>query len=170
MATSPAVEVATVHATSFRTARRTSAAQSSLEQLHSREGHKPAEQAAPVPGLMPTMSRAFGAGLRTNFGPSAFGSKEPSGSSPETERKAATLGYARPRFSRSPSMPVASQVFAPLEPAFPADLVSMLDGEHHTDELCTRFEVGLPMLMKWLAAAGGGHGEGDFGQVAIIYR
>ncbi|EIM89847.1 nitrogen permease regulator 2 [Stereum hirsutum FP-91666 SS1] len=55
-------------------------------------------------------------------------------------------------------------------PSPPSPLVELLDGEHHTDELCTRFEVGWPMMEQWLAAIGGGKGEGDLGKVLIIYR
>lgn len=52
----------------------------------------------------------------------------------------------------------------------PPELISMLEGEHHTDELCARFEVGWPLLQQWLTAIGGGKGGGDFGRVALIYR
>lgn len=55
-------------------------------------------------------------------------------------------------------------------PPYPPDLIPLLDGEHHTDELCTRFEVGWPILKQWLVLAGGGSGDGDFGRVSIIYR
>ena len=75
---------------------------------------------------------------------------------------------SRPRLSRSPSMPLA-----PLQapgPPYPPDLLSLLDGEHHTDELCTKFEVGLPTLEQWLRIIGGSGDDGDFGRVAIIYR
>ncbi|KAI0064562.1 nitrogen permease regulator 2 [Artomyces pyxidatus] len=60
----------------------------------------------------------------------------------------------------------------PPEPAlaYPEELLPLLDGEHHTDELCTRFEVGWPTLERWLVAAGGGTGSGDFGKVLVIYR
>ena len=67
----------------------------------------------------------------------------------------------------APSAPLA-----PLQspgPAYPPALLPLLDGEHHTDELCTRFEAGLPVLEQWLRIAGGG-GDEDFGSVAIIYR
>ncbi|GJE90893.1 NPR2-domain-containing protein [Phanerochaete sordida] len=77
------------------------------------------------------------------------------------------MTVSRPRLSRSPSAPLA-----PLQapgPPYPPELLALLDGEHHTDELCTRFEVGLPVLEEWLRIAGGG-GDEDFGQVAIIYR
>jgi hypothetical protein len=52
----------------------------------------------------------------------------------------------------------------------PLGLLPLLDGEHHTDELATRFETGWPLLEQWLIAAGGGKGDGDFGRVLIIYR
>jgi hypothetical protein len=54
--------------------------------------------------------------------------------------------------------------------AYPPALVPLLDGEHHTDELCCRFEVGWPTLERWLLAVGEGSGDGDFGKVLIIYR
>lgn len=57
-----------------------------------------------------------------------------------------------------------------LSVSYPPELVELLDGEHHTDELCTRFEVGWPMMEQWLTAIGGGKGEGDLGKVLIIYR
>lgn len=86
----------------------------------------------------------------------------------------ALLSGLRPRVERSPSAPVVSQVYAQpvmhTAAAFPKELLPLLDGEHHTDELCTRFEVGWPVLRQWLMMAGGGKGDGDFGQVAIIYR
>lgn len=55
-------------------------------------------------------------------------------------------------------------------PAPPPELASLLDGEHHTDELSTRFEAGWPLLQQWLAVIGGGRGDGDLGRVSIIYR
>ena len=33
-----------------------------------------------------------------------------------------------------------------------------------------RFEVGWPILEKWLVTLGEGQGNGDFGRVAIMYR
>ena len=87
----------------------------------------------------------------------------------------------RPRLSRSPSSPVVKTqangaapspkpvlVSQPL--AYPPSLVPLLDGEHHTDELCCRFEVGWPTLERWLVAVGEGSGDGDLGKVLIIYR
>lgn len=52
----------------------------------------------------------------------------------------------------------------------PSELAQLLDGEHHTDELATKFEAGWPMLQKWLVAIGGGSGDGDFGRVVMVYR
>ncbi|KAF7967213.1 hypothetical protein HWV62_35138 [Athelia sp. TMB] len=90
------------------------------------------------------------------------------------------VSAARPRYSRSPSAPPGSvpQIQASISQqgslvpsvTFPPDLLSLLDGEHHTDELATRFEAGWPLLEQWLMAAGNGKGDGDFGRVLIIYR
>lgn len=52
----------------------------------------------------------------------------------------------------------------------PSELPQMLDGEHHTDELATKFEAGWPMLQRWLVAIGGGTGDGDFGRIVMVYR
>ena len=71
----------------------------------------------------------------------------------------------RPRPSRSPSNPTPVP-----QPPYPPALPALLDGDHHTDELCTLFGVGWPTLEKWLALIGGGKGEGDLGNVLIIYR
>ena len=87
----------------------------------------------------------------------------------------------RPRLSRSPSSPVvktqangtapsSTPILVPQSLAYPPSLVPLLDGEHHTDELCCRFEVGWPTLERWLVAVGEGSGDGDYGKVLIIYR
>ncbi|KAF9791247.1 nitrogen permease regulator 2-domain-containing protein [Thelephora terrestris] len=52
----------------------------------------------------------------------------------------------------------------------PSELPQLLNGEHHTDELATKFEAGWPMLQKWLFAIGGGSEEGDFGRIVMVYR
>jgi len=52
----------------------------------------------------------------------------------------------------------------------PSELAQLLDGEHHTDELGTKFEAGWPMLQRWLIAIGGGSEDGDFGRVVMVYR
>ena len=54
--------------------------------------------------------------------------------------------------------------------SYPPELPTYLDGTHHTDELATHFEVGWPILEKWLVTLGDGQGNGDFGRVAIMYR
>jgi len=86
---------------------------------------------------------------------------------------------ARPRFSRSPSAPNAVPQIQTSNSqgsmttstvSVPPVLLPLLDGEHHTDELATRFEAGWPLLEQWLVAVGGGKGDGDFGRVLIIYR
>lgn len=53
---------------------------------------------------------------------------------------------------------------------YPPQLIPLLDGEHHTDELCTKFEVGWPLLEKWLELIGGGEIGSEEGRVVIIYR
>ncbi|KIJ26415.1 hypothetical protein M422DRAFT_785263 [Sphaerobolus stellatus SS14] len=54
--------------------------------------------------------------------------------------------------------------------AWPPELRPLLDGTRHTDELCTKFGTGWPVLEKWLCALGGGEGSGDYGRVVIMYR
>ena len=87
----------------------------------------------------------------------------------------------RPRITRTPSSPAIktqtndgtetpAPILASQSLAYPPALVPLLDGEHHTDELCCQFEVGWPTLERWLVAVGGGTGDGDFGKVLIIYR
>ena len=78
------------------------------------------------------------------------------------------MGVSRPRPSRSPSVPLAA-LQAP-GPPYPPDLLQYLVGEHHTDEICTIFEVGWPVLEMWLYIAGGGTEDGDFGRIVMIYR
>ena len=91
------------------------------------------------------------------------------------------LQHVRPRLSRSPSSPVVKTQVNGVAPsstpvlvsqplAYPPSLVALLDGKHHTDELCCRFEVGWPTLERWLIAVGEGSGDGDYGKVLIIYR
>lgn len=79
----------------------------------------------------------------------------------------------RPRLSRSPSAPVlqnGQNATTVTIPPFPPELLPLLDGEHHTDELAVRFGAGWPLLQQWLVAIGGGNGDGDLGRVSIIYR
>jgi hypothetical protein len=78
---------------------------------------------------------------------------------------------AIPPFYRSGSTgePVTTGDIA-FEPPPPQELEPLLDGEMHTDEMCTRFQVGWPRLARWLQQIGGGQGDGDFGRVLILYR
>lgn len=90
----------------------------------------------------------------------------------------------RPRLSRSPSAPHLAQQqqqqittvvstgaqTGPHTKQPPPELISLLDGDHHTDELSVRFEAGWPILDHWLATIGGGAGNGDYGCVSVIYR
>lgn len=86
---------------------------------------------------------------------------------------------AKPRLSRSPSTSRTRALNSqgssgPMNAPPPPELLPLLDGDHHTDELCTRFEVGWPQLQQWLVTIGGGKGDGDgggdLGRVSIIYR
>jgi len=87
-----------------------------------------------------------------------------------------SITAGRPRLSRSPSAPMVPQIHTSFSQGsgqalnVPPELITLLDGEHHTDELSTRFEAGWPLLQQWLATIGGGRGEGEFGRVSIIYR
>lgn len=80
-----------------------------------------------------------------------------------------TLGVTRPRFSRSPSAPIG-QVRPHSAAPYPPELEAMLDGEHNTDQICTKFNIGWSLLEHWLVMAGRGTEAGDFGTVTIIYR
>jgi hypothetical protein len=90
----------------------------------------------------------------------------------------------RPRLSRSPSAPHLSQQQQQITTVVvgasaqsgpharppPQELISLLDGDHHTDELSVRFEAGWPTLDQWLVTIGRGAGNGDYGRVSMIYR
>ncbi|ETW86069.1 hypothetical protein HETIRDRAFT_44321 [Heterobasidion irregulare TC 32-1] len=77
----------------------------------------------------------------------------------------------KPKQSPSPPSPSNRKRSTSLStPLHYTELASLLDGEHHTDELCAKFEVGWPMMEQWLIALGAGKGDGDFGKVLIIYR
>ncbi|KXN92240.1 hypothetical protein AN958_08693 [Leucoagaricus sp. SymC.cos] len=98
------------------------------------------------------------------------------------QSKATLTTPSRPRISRSPSaqqlnqtqgqgsqsMQVRSVLGGGLE--YPEKLIPLLDGEHHTDELCTKFEVGWPLLERWLELIGGGEIGSEEGRVVVIHR
>lgn len=54
--------------------------------------------------------------------------------------------------------------------AFLEGIKELCDGEHNTDDIGVRFGCGWPQLEEWLAEIGGGEGQGDLGNVVIIYR
>ena len=94
---------------------------------------------------------------------------EPLDSEQSSGGRSNMLGGARPRISRELSTTNHGLLQGPAQ--FPPELLTMLDGEHHTDEICTKFEVGWPMLRQWLFAAGGAQdGDEDYGTISIIYR
>ncbi|KAI0709494.1 nitrogen permease regulator 2-domain-containing protein [Earliella scabrosa] len=164
--------------------RRASAAESSLELLRTRDSsRKPLHDRA-----YQTVSRLYGRG-RASTTTSAFPSFPASSSSsaaesrevaPSSPDRADTLeseqssggrsnvllggGGGRARIPREASVPQGAA-------RFPPELLPLLDGEHHTDEICTRFEVGWPVLRQWLFAAGGAQeGDEEYGHISIIYR
>lgn len=53
---------------------------------------------------------------------------------------------------------------------YPSELIQLLDGEHHSDELCTKFEVGWPLLERWLELIGGGEIGSEEAKVVVIFR
>ncbi|KAH9901585.1 NPR2-domain-containing protein [Cubamyces lactineus] len=184
---SAGAEIVTVSPTTSRVipARRVSAAESSLEMLRSREGHKPLHDRA-----YQTMSRLYAradaaaAAQKATERPSHATTRYISSSSPDalaggmnvesldsehsSGGRSTTLGLFRPLMTRESS---ASHGMLQGAAQFPPELLPLLDGEHHTDEICTRFEVGWPVLRQWLFAAGGAKdGDEEFGQISIIYR
>lgn len=168
------------------TLRRTSLAESSLEQLRSREAQKHADtlptrrSRGHRSDSVATITSEYFRRQSLNAQTTPPSPRIPVRMSPDMVANAdlvdsehssgglSAMTISRPRLSRSPSTQIA-----PLQapgPPYPPDLLPMLDGEHHTDELCTKYEVGLPVLEQWLRMIGGGGDAGDFGQVAIIYR
>ncbi|TBU49096.1 NPR2-domain-containing protein [Dichomitus squalens] len=191
-ASSTTSQIASAAAARVFPPRRSSAAESSLEMLRSRESRKP-----PGDRAYQTMSRLYGGveagALRdstrrndmTTILPSARhaissspdgfervihavtgGGSDPLESEQSSGGRSALL--VRPRLTREPSQAPALQGPAA---QFPPELLPLLDGEHHTDEICTRFEVGWPVLRQWLFAAGGAtEGDEEYGNISIIYR
>ncbi|RPD66360.1 NPR2-domain-containing protein [Lentinus tigrinus ALCF2SS1-7] len=194
----PASSTPSLPTTLARTApaRRASAAESSLEMLRNRDGRKPLQDRA-----YQTMSRLYGrtetmaqdaAGKQgdtlsrrmtrnaVSSSPDAFEKRGLSttvggmtsdtlDSEQSSGGRSNLLGTARPRIPRELSTTNHGLLQGPAQ--FPPELLTMLDGEHHTDEICTRFEVGWPMLRQWLFAAGGAQeGDDDYGNISIIYR
>ena len=113
---------------------------------------------------MPTGTQSRRQSLLAPIGPPASPVLAKSAALPPTTSAAVAI---RPRPTWSTSAPQLSGVNTrPLPP----EILGLLDGEHHTDELAVRFEAGWPVLEGWLVAVGGGRGDGDFGRVCMIYR
>lgn len=65
----------------------------------------------------------------------------------------------------NPPGPLSHSTSQSTFPPYPKDFLDLLDGEHHSDELGARFEVGWPVLEAWL----GSIAESE-GRVEVIYR
>ncbi|KAH9484115.1 Nitrogen permease regulator 2-like protein [Psilocybe cubensis] len=74
------------------------------------------------------------------------------------------------KMTLTPSRPLNQAANITSQPSVPPSFKSMLDGEHHTDELSVKFEAGWPLLEQWLRTIGGGQGENDYGRVVIICK
>lgn len=177
-------------------ARRASAAEKALEQLRSRSdlqkssnvaasGHLstprtswinfqqkdealPGSQAAAAaPHNMATGTQSRRQSLLTPTGPPPSPILSKATVAPPASSSTSAAITMRPRPTWPISTPALNGVHAR---PFPPELLGLLDGEHHTDELAVRFEAGWPVLESWLVAAGGGKGDGEFGRVCIIYQ
>jgi hypothetical protein len=176
--------------TSSPRVRRASAAEKVLEQLRNRDMQKTGgsprtswihytnESEPPGIGITATTTTPQDSLIRTGGSESrrqslsSFPANPPPSPILAKATVTATLTPSRPRISRSPSAPVPQTNGTDhwATTPYPKDLLPLLDGEHHTDELAVRFEAGWPLLEQWLLTIGGGEGPGDFGRVAIIYR
>ncbi|KAH8833683.1 NPR2-domain-containing protein [Flagelloscypha sp. PMI_526] len=114
--------------------------------------------------------------LSPGTGSMLAGRRESLLSFPQQLQTSATLKPIRPRVDRSPSAPHIFQQ-ASAKPPYPPEFIVMLDGEHHSDELCSKFNIGWPVLEQWLNEAGGdtkaelgSQRSRGFGRIVIIYR
>ncbi|KAJ4497989.1 nitrogen permease regulator 2 [Lentinula lateritia] len=71
-----------------------------------------------------------------------------------------------PIFLPESSKSITQSPITPVPLAYPTDLLELLDGEHHTDEVAVKFEAGWPLLEDWLRRIGEDHN----GRVLVIYR
>ncbi|KAF8238569.1 NPR2-domain-containing protein [Tricholoma matsutake] len=186
-----AASVTVVPISATHRARRASAAEKALEQLRSR-----ADVTGSSAGLVSTPRTSWIHFQQKDEAPSENQVAVTASQDPPTEtqsRRQSLLGPIGP-----PPSPVLAKVAAlpptPAPPAavavrprstwlmpglqssgvntrpFPPELLGLLDGEHHTDELVVRFKAGWPVLEGWLIAAERGTGDSNFGRVCIIYR
>ncbi|KAF8643915.1 hypothetical protein AX16_008931 [Volvariella volvacea WC 439] len=186
---------AAINVSATQRSRRASAAEKVLEQLRTRDLHKSGsprsswlhhyrEETTPtLTSLPPAMLTNQESPTRPNTTGSGGGrppSRRQSLISPPNPPPSPILGKSsiltptRPRLSRSPSVPNMAQPYradsqTQMTP-YPSELLTLLDGEHHTDELSVRFGVGWPTLEEWLVAVGAGKDNGDYGRVSIICR
>lgn len=156
-------------------ARRASAAEKVLEQLRSRDLQKSGANPRAMKPRDRSVEGSIAGDSDTHRTPVSHFAPSPA----VTYRNTPTVSYpALPRLSKSPSAPNMASSSQPVQGTPPTStlavppppgLLALLDGEHHTDELATTFEVGWPVLEQWLVAVGGGK-DGDFGRVSMIYR
>ncbi|KAG6898338.1 hypothetical protein C0992_009013 [Termitomyces sp. T32_za158] len=180
----PAIAVLPISATTR--ARRASAAEKVLEQLRNRSDlQKPM---ASVVGSPRTAWGHYHESITTPTFPTGSISQEGHGSKrPRSRRQSLITPIGPPPSpvvpkiglptsnptglrSRLPWNQHPSQPFVSGMRPYPPSFLTLLDGEHHTDELAVRFEAGWPLIEQWLVHAGGGAGDGDFGKVCIIYQ
>nr|VWP00807.1 Phosphate import ATP-binding protein PstB (EC (ABC phosphate transporter) (Phosphate-transporting ATPase) [Ganoderma boninense] len=187
--TNPQMTPAAVSAASVLPHRRASAAESSLEMLRNSETRKqvggrayqtmsrlsatafksagrPPGDMGGIPTARYTVSSSPDAFDRGLLGAGGEGSSDPLESEQSSGGRSALL--ARTRLTRDSSQ---TRILQGPVAQFPPELLPLLDGEHHTDEICTRFEVGWPVLRQWLFVAGGAkEGDEEYGNISIIYR
>ena len=112
-----------------------------------------------------------GVGGRDSRRTSLLTGMPPSGPPPSPVMPKLTMTAPSRRGTRSPSTPLNHQAGGQSAVGYPAELIPLLDGDHHTDEIGVRLNVGWPQLEQWLVALGGGQGNGDFGEAVVItYR
>jgi hypothetical protein len=126
-------------------------------------------RAAPIYGSPGKVGGVSGSGGRDSRRTSLI--LPPSNPPPSPVMPKVMLTPSRPRTLRSPSTPMLQQLNGVNSRPYPPELIPLLDGDHHTDEIGVRLNVGWPQLEEWLVALGGGQGDGDFGEhVVILYR
>jgi len=155
-------------------ARRASAAEKVLEQLRSRDLHQSGSSGSRTTQAKDEATPAS-TQAQDGFHNKRPGSRRQSFITPVGPPPSPVLSRA---LALPPSATVAfrqRQVWSPAPaqtslPPYPTELLPLLDGQHHTDELAVRFEAAWPVLQSWLVAIGGGTNNGDFGTIHILYR
>lgn len=110
----------------------------------------------------PEFSRAYSSqGPRTTKDTSL--TEHPTYSLPPTRHNSApdpNLSSLNPLPSRSPS---TDSKESPAAPVYPTSLTMLLDGTHHTDEICLKYGIGWRTLETVLKHLGGGESAGEEG-------